>query len=105
MYISAEGSIYYNEEDLQAKSKLSPPNVITDEYVKAALEAYPEVHLGWKYAFTRATELMDERRAAKAAREGQEPPSAPQPAEVPAEVLRVVRQKDRRTNRKLPRSD
>lgn len=61
-YISAEGDIYYTEKDLRANSKVSPPPVITDEYIKAALEAYPEVHPGWKYAFTRAAEIMEERR-------------------------------------------
>jgi len=87
VHITIKGDTY--ETDLSANPKSFPPAAITDiteEYVKAALEAYPEVHPGWKNAFARAAEIMEKRRAAKAAREGQEIPPAPCSVEVPAEA-------------------
>ena len=50
------------EEQLTATTTAGGELVITEEYCRQALIDYPEVHPGWLYFFTRASELADELR-------------------------------------------
>jgi len=72
--LSREPLTVYIPPGLPANDRAREEPVITEEYCQQALIDYPEVHPGWQYLFTRASELADElrRRAAEAAARGQE---------------------------------